>query len=60
LVCNTPNFVSVGKALDSAVGDPRAAGLIDLISPDELTSIYVIYATAFGGGFYLDTAVIGA
>ena len=55
--CGTPNSVSVGKALDSAVGDPRAAGLIDflnsqtlsdlcndfdLISPEELTSIYVI------------------
>jgi YVTN family beta-propeller protein/autotransporter-associated beta strand protein len=57
MFCGTPNSVSVGRALDSAVGDPRAAGLIDfldnetlsnlcndfdLISPEELTSIYVI------------------
>ena len=57
IFCGTPNSVSVGKALDRAVGDPRAAGLIDflnnetlsdlcndfdLISPEELTSIYVI------------------
>jgi outer membrane autotransporter protein len=57
MFCGTPNSVSVGKALDSAVGDPRASRLIDfldsetlsnlcndfdLISPEELTSIYVI------------------
>ena len=53
----TPNAVAVGNALDSAVGDPRASGLIefldkqtlndlfndfDLISPEELTSIYIL------------------
>jgi fibronectin-binding autotransporter adhesin len=53
----TPNSVAVGQALDSAVGDPRAAELIgflnnrtltdlfddlDLISPEELTSIFVV------------------
>jgi outer membrane autotransporter protein len=52
--CN-PNSVSVAKALDSAVGDPRAAALINfldsqplsvlcpdftLISPEELTAIF--------------------
>ena len=53
----TPNSVAVGEALDSAVGDPRAAELIGflnketltdlredlvLISPEQLTSIFVI------------------
>jgi hypothetical protein len=53
----TPNAVAVGKALDSAVGDPRAAELIGvlnnqsltdlsedlvLISPEQLTSIFVL------------------
>jgi outer membrane autotransporter protein len=53
----TPNAVAVGEALDSAVGDPRAAELIgvlnnqsltdlsediDLISPEQLTSIFVL------------------
>jgi outer membrane autotransporter protein len=52
--CN-PNTLAVAKALDSAVGDPRAAALIqfldtqplsdlcpelDLISPDELAAIF--------------------
>jgi Autotransporter beta-domain len=52
-----PNAVSVGQTLDTAVGDPRASELIgflnnetlsnlcndfDLISPEELTSIFVI------------------
>ena len=56
-VAVTPNEVAVGKALDSAVGNPRASELIEflnneplsnlqsdfnLISPDELSSIYVI------------------
>ena len=56
-VCSTPNDVAVGTALDSAVGDPRASGLIefldtqplselcddlDLISPEELASIFNI------------------
>ena len=55
--CGTPNAVAVGQALDSAVGDPRASELIgflnsrtpselcndiDLISPEQLTSIFVI------------------
>ena len=55
--CGTPNSVAVGQALDSAVGDPRASELIgflnnqtltdlcddiDLISPEQLTSIFVI------------------
>ena len=55
--CGTPNSIAVGQALDSAVGDPRAAKLIsflnskastdlcndiDLISPEQLTSIFVI------------------
>jgi uncharacterized protein with beta-barrel porin domain len=53
----TPNAIAVGQALDSEVGDPRAAKLIsflnrqslndlfkdiDLISPEQLTSIFVI------------------
>ena len=53
----TPNSVAVGQALDSAVGDPRTSELIgflnnrtltdlfdalDLLSPEELTSIFVI------------------
>ena len=53
----TPNSVAVGQALDSAVGDPQTSELIgflnnrtltdlfdalDLISPEELTSIFVI------------------
>ena len=53
----TPNSLAVGEALDSAVGDPRAAELIGflndqniaelsedlvLISPEQLTSIFVI------------------
>ena len=53
----TPNALAVGEALDSAVGDPRAAELIGflntqsiaelsedlvLISPEQLTSIFVI------------------
>jgi outer membrane autotransporter protein len=56
-VCPNPNDVAVGTALDSAVGDPRAAALIefldtqplselcrdlDLISPEELASIFNI------------------
>jgi outer membrane autotransporter protein len=56
-VCPNPNDVAVGTALNSAVGDPRAAGLIefldteplselcsdlDLISPEELASIFNI------------------
>ena len=55
--CGTPNSIAVGQALDSAVGDARAAKLIsflnqqsltdlcndiDLISPEQLTSIFVI------------------
>jgi outer membrane autotransporter protein len=55
--CGTRNSVAVGQALDSAVGDPRASELIgflnnqtlsdlcndiDLISPEQLTSIFVI------------------
>jgi outer membrane autotransporter protein len=55
--CGTPNSVAVGQALDSAVDDSRASELIgflnnqtlsdlcndiDLISPDQLTSIFVI------------------
>ena len=55
--CGTPNSVAVGQALDSAVDDPRASELIgflnnqtlsdlcndiDLISPEQLTSIFVI------------------
>jgi outer membrane autotransporter protein len=55
--CGTPNAVAVGQALDSAVGDPRASELIgflnnqtpgelcndiELISPEQLTSIFVI------------------
>lgn len=54
--CN-PNSLAVAQALDSAVGDPRAAGLINflntqplnqlcsdftLIAPEELTSMYNI------------------
>jgi autotransporter-associated beta strand protein len=57
LFCGTPNAVAVGQALDSAVGDPRALELInflnnqtltdvcediDLISPEQLTSIFVV------------------
>ena len=57
LFCGTPNAIAVGEALDSAVGDPRASELIgflnnealtdlcediDLISPEQLTSIFVI------------------
>ena len=57
IFCGTPNAVAVGEALDSAVGDPRALKLIDflnketiaevcedidLISPEQLTSIFVI------------------
>ena len=57
IFCGTPNAVAVGQALDSAVGDPRASELIgflnnetlidlcndiDLISPEQLTSIFVI------------------
>ena len=34
--CGTPNSVSVGKALDSAVGDPRAAELIDFLNSQTL------------------------
>jgi uncharacterized protein with beta-barrel porin domain len=55
--CGTRNSVAVGQALDSAVGDSRASELIgflnnqpltdlcddlDLISPEQLTSIFVI------------------
>jgi hypothetical protein len=55
--CFSPNHIAVGAALDSAVGDPRAAELIDflnsesfdalcrdleLISPDELVSVFNI------------------
>jgi outer membrane autotransporter protein len=54
--CN-PNSAAVAHALDSAVGDPRAAGLINfldsepldklcpdftLIAPEELTSVYSV------------------
>ena len=57
LFCGTPNAIAVGEALDSAVGNPRASELIDflnnealtdlcedidLISPEQLTSIFVI------------------
>jgi len=57
LFCGTPNAIAVGEALDSAVGDPRASELIDflnnealtdlcedidLISPQQLTSIFVV------------------
>ena len=57
LFCGTPNAIAVGEALDSAVGDPRASELIDflnnealtdlcedidLISPESLTSIFVV------------------
>jgi fibronectin-binding autotransporter adhesin len=57
LFCGTPNAIAVGEALDSAVGDPRALELIDflnnqaltdlcedidLISPEQLTSIFVV------------------
>ena len=57
IFCGTPNAVAVGQALDSAVGNPRASKLIgflnnqtlidlcndiDLISPEQLTSIFVI------------------
>ncbi len=57
LFCGTPNAIAVGEALDSAVGDPRALELIDflnnealtdlcedidLISPESLTSIFVV------------------
>ena len=57
LFCGTPNAIAVGEALDSAVGDPRASELIgflnnealtdlcediDLISPEQLTSIFVL------------------
>jgi outer membrane autotransporter protein len=57
IFCGTPNAIAVGQALDSAVGDPRASELIgflnrqtlidlcediDLISPEQLTSIFVI------------------
>ncbi len=57
LFCGTPNAIAVGEALDSAVGDPRASELInflnsenltdlcediDLISPEQLTSIFVV------------------
>ena len=57
IFCGTPNAIAVGEALDSAVGDPRASELIgflneqtlpdlcddiDLISPEQLTSIFVI------------------
>jgi outer membrane autotransporter protein len=56
VACN-PNTLAVAKVLDSVVGDPRAAGLIEfldtqplpelcpdlnLISPEELTSIFNI------------------
>jgi outer membrane autotransporter protein len=56
VACN-PNALAVAKALDSAAGDPRAAGLIDfldtqplselchdlnLISPEELAAIFNI------------------
>ena len=55
--CGTPNAIAVGQALDSAVGDPRGSELIgflneqtlpdlcddiDLISPEQLTSIFVV------------------
>jgi outer membrane autotransporter protein len=54
-ICQTPNDTAVGAALDSAVGDSRAAPLIeflnsqslteicrdlDLIAPEELTSMF--------------------
>ena len=54
-ICQTPNDIAVGAALDSAVGDPRAAAVIeflnsepleqlchdlDLIAPDELASMF--------------------
>jgi autotransporter-associated beta strand protein len=54
-ICMNPNDAAVGAALDSAVGDPRVAGLIeflnseslmalcrdlDLIAPEELTSMF--------------------
>ena len=57
IFCGTPNAIAVGQALNSAVGDPRAAELIGflnqqtlpdlcedifLISPEQLTSIFVI------------------
>jgi autotransporter-associated beta strand protein len=57
-VAMTPNCVAVARALDSAVGDPRAAALINflnseplsrlcpvdfnLIAPDQLTSVFNI------------------
>ncbi len=61
--CFSPNHIAVGAALDSAVGDPRAAGLIDflnsesfdalcrdleLISPDELVSVFNINVSLAG------------
>ena len=57
IFCGTPNAIAVGEGLDSAVGDPRASELIDflnnealtdlcedidLISPEQLTSIFVV------------------
>jgi autotransporter-associated beta strand protein len=57
IFCGTPNAIAVGEALDSAVGDLRASQLIDflnqqslrdlcddidLISPEQLTSLFVI------------------
>ena len=63
IFCGMPNAVSVGQALDTAVGDPRASELIgflnnetlsnlcndfDLISPEELTSIFVIGVSLSG------------
>jgi len=38
-VCTTPNDIAVGTALDSAVGDPRAAGLIEFLDTVPLSEL---------------------
>jgi outer membrane autotransporter protein len=35
-VCKTPNHIAEGGALDSAISDPRASGLMDVLLPVEL------------------------
>jgi hypothetical protein len=39
IFCGTPNAVAVGRALDSAIGDPRASDLIGFLNNQPLTDL---------------------
>jgi hypothetical protein len=39
IFCGTPNAVAVGRALDTAIGDPRASDLIGFLNDQPLTDL---------------------